>query len=266
LAEPGFDAGAFEARLRTDRLGRVLLAHAEVESTNDAAWESLAGGRPDGAVIVADVQRRGRGRAGRTWHTSPGRGLALSVLLRAEGAPRAPGLLPLAAGLALARGLEVLGARAALKWPNDLLIAGRKVAGILCESRGPAATVVGVGVNVAQSPADFPPEIALSATSLAMEGCSASREVVAAEFLNALEPLRAELLAGAGERVLEAWRARAGFWGRPVRVRTPGGPARGVARGVTSDGALLLEREDGGTIAVLAGDLETEGVEEGERP
>ena len=266
MAEPSFDRSACQACLSTRRLGRSLVVRAAVESTNDVAWEALASGLPDGTAVAADVQTRGRGRAGRAWHTSPGKGLALSVLLHrgcdAASGTRAggSGLLPLAAGLALARGLERLAVRAELKWPNDLLLAGRKLAGILCESRrttaGTEAAVIGVGVNVAQSPEDFPPELATTATSLAMEGCSAPRERVAAEFLNALEPLVTQLEEGGREALIEAWRARASFWGRMVRVRTAGGEVSGVARALGQDGALLIEREGGGSIAVLAGDLE----------
>ncbi len=244
-------------------MGRSLVARAAVESTNDVAWEALAAGLPDGTAVVADVQTRGRGRAGRAWHLSPGKGLALSVLLL-QGCERGQlAMLPLAAGLALARGLERLAVRAELKWPNDLMLAGRKLAGILCESRrtttGTEVAVIGVGVNVAQVPEDFPPEIAAGATSLAMEGCSAPRERVAAEFLNALEPLVTELEEGGREALIEAWRARASFWGRRVRVRTPGGEVSGVARALDENGALVIEREGGGSVAVLAGDLELPG-------
>jgi len=275
LADPRFDRGRFEARLGTRFVGRRLLARAEVESTNDVAWEALAQGMPDGTTVVADAQTRGRGRAGRAWQTGPGKGLALSVLLHAgcEMRPGGRGALPLAAGLALARALDRLGARAELKWPNDLLIGGRKVAGILCESRLGAAAevaadafVVGAGVNVGEEPADFPPVLEGSATSLAIEGVSTSREEVAAEFLNALETLWTELEEGDRGVVLAAWRERASFWGRTVRVRTPGGEVTGVARGLSDGGGLVLDREGGGEVTVLAGDLELPGPgEEGRR-
>ncbi len=263
MAETLFERAAYEARLTTRSLGRTLIARAEVASTNDVAWDALGEGLPDGTAVVADAQTRGRGRAGRDWHTGPGKGLALSVLLQ-SGCDRRPlGLLPLAAGLALARGLERLGARAELKWPNDLLLAGRKLAGVLCESRGvrgAEAAVIGAGVNVAHAPEDFPPALAAVATSLAMEGCVTTREAVAAEFLNALEPLWNELREGDPMAVLGAWRSRAGFWGRAVRVRTPGGPVDGIARALDDDGALVIEDASGATITVLAGDLDIAGA------
>jgi len=275
LADPLFDRRRFEARLGTRFLGRRLLARAEVESTNDVAWEALAQGMPDGTTVVADAQTRGRGRAGRAWHTGRGKGLALSVLLHGgcEARPVLGGALPLAAGLALARALDRLGARAELKWPNDVLLGGRKVAGILCESRGVAAAeseaadalVIGAGVNVGEEPADFPALFAGTATSLAIEGVRTSREAVAAEFLNALEPLVSELEEGDRGAVLAAWRERASFWGRTVRVRTPKGEVAGVARGLSAGGGLVLDCEGRGEVTVLAGDLELPSNGEGER-
>jgi BirA family transcriptional regulator, biotin operon repressor / biotin---[acetyl-CoA-carboxylase] ligase len=273
-----FDRVRFASRLTTRRLGRTLVARAEVGSTNDEAWDALAADAPDGTVVVADVQTRGRGRAGRAWHTAPGRALALSVLLHRGCDRRSLGLLPLAAGLAVAQALEALGAAPTLKWPNDVLLAGRKVAGVLCESRrihpapgrptsppgrevAPAgardAAVVGVGVNVAQGAGDFPPEIAGTATSLALAGVAADRESVAAAFLDALERLWVELQEGGRAALLAAWSERADFWGRTVTVSAPGGVVRGVARALDPDGALVLAFEDGTEAVVMAGDLET---------
>lgn len=273
-----FDRVRFGTRLTTRRLGRTLMARAEVGSTNDEAWDALAVDAPDGTIVVADAQTRGRGRAGRTWHTASGRALALSVLLHQGCDRRTLGLLPLAAGLAVAQALETLGAAPALKWPNDVLLGGRKVAGVLCESRriqpapgystsppgqegvsvvARAAAVVGVGVNVAQDAGDFPPEIAETATSLALAGIATDRESVAAAFLDALEILWSGLQAGGRAELLAAWSARADFWGRTVTVRAPAGELRGVARALDPDGALVLVLEDGTETLVLAGDLET---------
>jgi len=270
LASPGFDRARFAARLATRRLGRSLVARAEAESTNDVAWEALGAGSPDGTVVVADVQTRGRGRAGHSWHTAPGHGLALSVLLHQGCDRRQLGTLPLVAGLALARALETLGARAELKWPNDLLLAGRKVSGILAESRrtfeGTDAAVIGVGVNVGHGPEDFPPELCARATSLAMEGCRATREEVAAEFLNALEPLWAEHQEGDRRAALDAWTARATFWGRTLRVTGGAGDVVGVARGLDDFGALILERDTGERVAIYAGDVEGAGSVDVEPP
>jgi BirA family biotin operon repressor/biotin-[acetyl-CoA-carboxylase] ligase len=260
LADPTFDRARFARLLVTRRLGRTLVARAEADSTNDVAWEALAAGAPDGTVVVADAQARGRGRAGRAWYMAPGKGLALSLALHFGCEPRRAGSLPLVAGLALARALDGLRLATELKWPNDLLVAGRKLSGILCERRrlaaGTDAAVIGVGVNVHEQQDDFPPGLHGTVTSLALEGKRASREEIAARFLNAFEPLWAEHQEGEGRGALAAWKERAAFWGRTVAVRGPGGPLTGVARDLDGDGALILELADGRTATVVAGDVD----------
>ena len=262
MAESTFDRRVFERRLATRRLGRTLIARAETPSTNDLAWEALATGAPDGAVVVADAQPRGRGRDGRTWHLAPGKGLALSLVLHQGCDRRHSGILPLVAGVALARALETLGVVATLKWPNDLMVGARKLAGILCESRRlPAGTdvaVIGIGVNVSEQQADLPAALRGRATSLALEGCRASRESVAAAYLNALEPLWVEHQEGGRAAILDDWRRRVDYWGRTVTVRTPGGPLSGIARDLTPDGGLVLRLECGSEVVALAGDLDVD--------
>jgi BirA family transcriptional regulator, biotin operon repressor / biotin---[acetyl-CoA-carboxylase] ligase len=275
LADATFDRVRFADALRTRSFGHRLLVRAEVGSTNDVAWDAFAEGAPDGVTVVADAQTHGRGRAGRTWHTAPGLGLALSIALHPGCDRRQQGTLPLVAGLALAEGLEALGVRSRLKWPNDVLVGNRKLAGILCESRrmplpGGALTdavVLGVGVNVAQRAEDFPQELSerarLAPTSLALEGYAATREAVAAAFLNALEPLWTAHAEGGREQVLDRWRARADFWGRPVTVRTPTGAVSGTARALDADGGLVVKLAGGGETTVLAGDLDVVEAESG---
>jgi BirA family biotin operon repressor/biotin-[acetyl-CoA-carboxylase] ligase len=266
LAEPSFDRRAFEQRLTTRRLGRTLIARAETPSTNDLAWELLSAGAPDGTTAVTDAQPEGRGREGRAWHLAPSKGLALSLVILQGCDRRQNGTLPLVAGLALAQALERFRVTATLKWPNDLLVGPRKLAGVLCESRrlpeGTDVAVVGVGVNVSQQQDDFPLELRGVATSLAMEGCRARREEVAAEFLNALEPLWTEHQEGGRAGVLDQWRKRAGYWGRMVTVRTPAGPLSGVARDLSEDGGLVLRLESGREVVALAGDLDAAAPEE----
>lgn len=259
MADPAFDRRRFESLLTTRRLGHVLIARAETASTNDDAFDALAQGLGDGVTVAADRQTQGRGRAGRTWSHAPGLGLALSSALHLGCDVRQMTAVPLAAGLALAAGLERLGARPELKWPNDLLLGGRKVAGILCEIRrdasGSDAAVIGVGVNVRQQREDFAGELASTATSLRIEGHDVLIEDVAAHFLNALEPWWDELQEGDRAALLAAWTKRATFWGRPVTVRTPAGDVSGEARRLDADGALVLALADGRELTVTAGDL-----------
>lgn len=260
MAESTFDRAAFTVGLRTRRLGHALFTRTEVESTNDVAWELAQRGADEGACVVADLQTRGRGRQGRSWHTAPGKGLSLSLLLHPGCDPGAFGTAPLVAGLALARAIESLGVPARLKWPNDLLVGTRKLSGVLVESRrgadGTDVAVMGVGVNVSQTAEDFPHELRERATSLAMEDCATTREAVAAAFLNALEPLWDEHLEGDRHVALEAWRKRAAFWGRPVTVKTPAGAVAGVARDLDDLGGLVVDVAHGEPVTVYAGDLE----------
>jgi len=255
LADPAFDAAAFHRHLRTRTLGRALVSFDEVGSTIDEAWAGHARGAAHGTLVTAAVQTRGRGRSGRSWSTPRGN-LAMSLLLADGCASRPLHLLPLAAGLALDAALAAHGAQTTLKWPNDVLIGGRKVSGILAERRGTGqstAVVLSMGVNVANHPEALGDD-ALPATSLAAEGVTATPEEVAAGFLGAFEPWWDALAHGAPE-LLDAWRTRARFWGTAVRVRTPGGVTHGVARTLDEHGRLVLE-VDGSPVAVVAGDLE----------
>jgi BirA family biotin operon repressor/biotin-[acetyl-CoA-carboxylase] ligase len=267
LAESTFDRAHFTRALRTGRLGHVLFTRTEVESTNDEVWDLAQQGADEGACVVADAQSRGRGRQGRGWHTAPGKGLALSVLLHAGcDPPRSPaeasryGTAPLVAGVALALAFDALGIEARLKWPNDLLMGGRKVSGLLAEGRrtadGVDCVVLGLGVNVAQSTEDFPAELRALATSIALQGRPVAREYVAAAFLNALEPLWDEHQEGDARQALDLWRERAAFWGRPVTVDSPAGRIEGTARDLDDRGGLVIAPASGPPITVYAGDLQ----------
>jgi BirA family biotin operon repressor/biotin-[acetyl-CoA-carboxylase] ligase len=255
LAE--FDAQRFADRLGTGFVARTFEVRKTTASTNDDAWVALAAGGPDGVAVIADEQRSGRGRMGRQWSHAVGQGLALSVGLRVPRGAAATSTIPLAAGLAVADALAALGFEPRLKWPNDVLLDGRKVAGVLCEMRRMReddAVVVGIGVNVAQRPQDFPPTLAGQATSLAIAGAAVSLEDAAARVCDALEVRVLQLRRGDRAGVLEAWSARAAFWGEPVTVRAPDGDVTGVALRLDPDGALVL-RMEGGEWTAMAGDL-----------
>jgi BirA family biotin operon repressor/biotin-[acetyl-CoA-carboxylase] ligase len=220
-------------------------------STNDRARERAEAGAPPWTVVIADEQTRGRGRAGRTWSSPAGRGLWLSFLAP-HPAARAP-LAPVLVGLALARAVaRVCGLEALVKWPNDLWLGDRKVAGILCEAAA-GALVVGVGVNVRQRPEDFPDEIRGRATSLeAAAGRSVSRALLAGELLRGARAL----LDGAaprldGELGLELER-RDLLRGRALRI----GDVRGKGAGVDPQGRLRVLTADGSIRAVVAGHVE----------
>lgn len=252
-------AGALAAALAArggPRLPAVEWAPSIV-STNDRLKALARGGAPEWTTVLADEQTGGRGREGRTWVSPPG-GLYLSVLLR----PRFSrvGLLPLAAGVAVAEAADELGVGTELKWPNDVLAAGGKLAGILSEAAsGPAGiewVVLGIGVNVALDRDGVPPGIRESVTSLAAEGGGgATVPGVAASVLARLAVCYDALGANPGALVA-AWRERAApWWGGLVDVRTAGGSLRGRLRDVDDEGALVLELDGGERKRVLSGEV-----------
>lgn len=233
---------------------------ASTGSTNADVLALAAQGAPEGTVVVADEQTAGRGRLGRAWVSPPGSGLWCSVLVRmAPSTDR--GLLPLLAGVAVVEAARRHGVEAALKWPNDVVIDGpavdggpgpRKLAGILAETDGDDAVVVGIGINVSQSRADLPVP---AATSLLLEGETVDRADLLVDLLTVLhgqiEGLRRD---GAG-LAMDAYRQHCLTIGRDVTVALPTGEElRGRAIGVGEDGQLHVRTAEK-TVMVAAGDV-----------
>ena len=221
-----------------------------------AAWAE--GGAPHGAVVVAEHQRAGRGRWGRTWADEPGQSLMLSVVLRPALDGGGGGLVPLAAGLALAEALDAFGVAASVKWPNDVRQGGRKLAGVLAEASwaGRRPTVVlGVGLNVEQ--ATFPPSLAEVATSVRLvTGRPVERLAPLAPFLGRLARRLADAEAHAARLVADV-EGRMEGRGEDVAVAFPGtdrAPVEGRVVGLDATGALRLET-DGGERVVHAGEV-----------
>ena len=220
---------------------------ASVDSTQRYAAELAAAGAADGTVVVADTQTAGRGRRGRVWDDTPGASLLLSIVIRSSLAPALLPTLSLAAGVAVAEALETAASvTARLKWPNDVLVDGRKIAGILLERHG-TAVVLGAGVNVSQR--SFPEALATRATSVAREGGRADREAILPAVLDAIGRWRERLEREGFEAVRARWAALATLGGQ---VRVDG--VAGVALGLDDDGALLVGTVSG-AVRVLAGDV-----------
>lgn len=226
--------------------------HEQLGSTNDRARELASKGAAPWTVVLAEEQTRGRGRSGDAWHSPPGSGLWISTVVPAEGPP-AP-CLPLRVGLAAARATEeVSGVPVGIKWPNDLMIAGRKVGGILCE-RANGAVVAGVGINVRTPDEGFPPGLAAVATSAEVEaGRRVPRGGLATLLLVGLRDRLGEA-AGAGAERLDADEMaelthRDVLRGRRLRSET----GEGTGRGIDAGGALRIERPDGRVERVVAG-------------
>ena len=225
-----------------------------------------AGGAAHGTVVLADHQTAGRGRQGRHWHSPPGENLTFSAVLRPDISPADAPPLSLAAAVGLARGVApFLSDAPTLKWPNDLLVKGRKLCGILVEMSAGARTinhlVVGVGLNV--NVTGFPEELAGQATSLRLEaGTALPREEVLASVLNELEPCFQRLFDEGAAPIIQAWQEHTDWLGQRVTVSRPGGVVSGVAEGLDGAGGLRLRLEDGTEEVVVAGDVTTDEEQE----
>jgi BirA family transcriptional regulator, biotin operon repressor / biotin---[acetyl-CoA-carboxylase] ligase len=244
----------------TNRLGRLasrIVYLPTTGSTNDVASSLAASADHEGAIVIAGAQTAGRGRRGHAWLSPPGSGLYVSVVLtpaRATDRDRATTLITLAAGVALAEGLETATAlRVDLKWPNDLFVARRKLGGILSEGVADAV-VVGYGINVSEMA--FPPDLAGRATSLETEAANpVDRARVLAETLVALARRYDDLLAGRFDAILDEWRARApAARGARVSWTTSSGTQIGVTDGIDDRGALLV-RMNARTERIVAGEV-----------
>jgi BirA family biotin operon repressor/biotin-[acetyl-CoA-carboxylase] ligase len=230
-----------------------------VQRTGSTNADLLARGGPEGQVLVAEEQTAGRGRMGRSWVSKPGASLTFSVLLRPASVPPARrGWLPLLTGVAVATAVRSVAAvPATLKWPNDVLVGDRKLAGILAEQSG-EAVVIGIGVNVATAADALPVSpTGLQATSLLVEGADVARDVLLTEVLRQLEHYYLRFRSDPGERsgVLAAYRTLCATLGRQVRVELPGDRSlAGVAEDVDADGRLLVRAADT-TTPISAGDV-----------
>lgn len=223
-------------------------------STNDDVRKLAMEGAPEGSMVFADAQDQGRGRRGRKWMSRPGEAVLGSVLLRPPLSPQEATLLPLVAAVAICNALRETGVKdAGIKWPNDVLISGRKVCGVLCEMSvdmdGIEFAVLGFGLNVHTPLSAFPPELQEIACSLASEtGGEWSRVDVTGRILQQLERLLELVYNGECDQVLAEWREGSVTLGQRVTVTQGDGSSRvGVAEEVDASGALRV-REDDGTL------------------
>jgi BirA family transcriptional regulator, biotin operon repressor / biotin---[acetyl-CoA-carboxylase] ligase len=245
------------ARSRLGKIASRTFYFQATGSTNDVASTLTASGIGEGAVVLADAQTAGRGRRGRSWFSPPLSGLYVSVVFEprravidstgdtlgdpGNQANRARMLLTLTAGVAIAEGVQATtGLHADIKWPNDLLIGPRKLAGILAEGAAADAVVLGYGINVGAMA--YPPELASRATSLEVElGRAIDRTTLCVETLVALARRYDDLVEGRFDAILGAWRERApGSTGRRVMCETSSGPQSGITAGIDEQGALLV--------------------------
>jgi BirA family biotin operon repressor/biotin-[acetyl-CoA-carboxylase] ligase len=248
---------------RAGSIGRRLHWLESTGSTNDVAARLAESGAEEGTTVVAEMQTAGRGRHGRIWFSPPGAGLYVSVIVRPgtglDNGESPAALLTLASGVAIAEAIRaVTGLPAEIKWPNDVLIGGRKLAGILAEAAVQAGVVqfivVGFGVNL--QPAAYPPPLASRVTSIEIETTRpAERALILAAILAALGERYADLRAGRFDAILSAWRQLApSLQGALVEWDSPAGAVRGVAQDIDRHGALLV-RVGGKVERVIAGEV-----------
>jgi BirA family biotin operon repressor/biotin-[acetyl-CoA-carboxylase] ligase len=224
-------------------------------STNDVVAQLARSGAREGLVVFAESQTRGRGRHGRTWASPRGKGLWFSVLLRPRLQPPAAQKLTVAASVAVARAVRLAGsADARIKWPNDVAVGGRKVAGILTEARGGTA-IMGIGVDVNCRRDDFPADVRPVATSLQIEtGKPQDRAALAAALLDELDAVYRAALSDFGA-VVDEWARLCATLGKHIVVGMGRRRIEGYAQALGGDGALLVRRDSGQIERILGGDL-----------
>ena len=253
------------ARLPDNQIvGRDIRVFEETNSTNDVAEKLGRDGVREGVVIFAEAQKKGRGRLGRQWLSPARKGLWFSVLLRPDLRPQSATQLTVVAATALARAIRrQTNLTPEIKWPNDILLRGKKVAGILTELSAELDhikyVIIGIGVDVNLAATDLPLDLRKIATSLRIEsGAPVSRPELAAAVLRELDADYARLRAGQFEALADEWEAQCTTIGRSVTIRIGDRVQRGVAEALDAEGALLLRTQHGRLERILGGDVTVE--------
>lgn len=245
--------------LTTTELGRTMTHLDEVDSTNTYGRKMTRDDAPHGTLIVAEHQTGGRGRSGRQWHSAPGEALQFSLLIRPPLSPARAALITQIAAAAGAVALEKLGVDCLIKWPNDLLIDGRKICGILtemsCELDRIDWIIMGVGINVNQQ--SFPDDLKQKTTSLhIITNKPQNRAKLLASFLNAFEPLYQDYLAHPdGPQCLEICRSKSALTGKVIAYEQAGRLIEATVLDIDTEGRLLVRHHDGSKEALLSGEV-----------
>lgn len=262
-SEDPYGKVSIQSRISGKVLGSSLKFHQEVDSTNNVLKRLAAENAPEGTTVISDAQAEGRGRRGRAWVSPPGLGIWMSVLLRPNLHPSQVQTLTLAASAAVMRALVPLGIEGmGIKWPNDIIINGKKVCGILTEMSAEAERVewviIGIGLNVNHDHGDFQSEIRDIATSLRLSGKrekSYNRSEIAANIINELDAAYQEFLGKGPEWVVEEWKKWNVTLGKRIRIISQTGDREAEATDITPDGRLIVRYADGTTGEVLSGEV-----------
>jgi len=248
--------------LETQLFGKKELHYFEsIDSTNVHAREAALHGCEEGVVFIAETQTAGHGRRGRSWFSGAETGLCLSLVLRPHFAPAQLTLLPLLTAVAVLEAIEMTtGLQASVKWPNDLLLGGKKICGILTEASFDLETidyiVIGVGLNVNTTAEQIPVELKDIATSLHLEaGDLFNRAALVRAFLTCFEERYLHSCANGFDDVMAVWQEKNCTTGHPVIIQQENQQIEGVAEGITQEGALILRTPEGGIEYIMSGDL-----------
>lgn len=257
---PVLDVERIRAARRNACLGAVLHYRESTESTNSDAHQVARSGVAEGVAVLAEAQTRGRGRLGRVWVSPPRRNLYLSIVLRPQAPISAAPQLALVAGAAAAAAIRRWCSLAVLKWPNDVLIDGRKVCGILAEMDtapdGNAYVVIGIGVNLNMADEDFPPELRDKATALQSAiGSVIDRTAFTIALLEELEDRYRRYQQAGFAAIRQEWESLSGFFGRSVTVDDGGRSCHGTALGLDEEGRLRLQLASGEVTYIVSGDV-----------
>ena len=255
------DLAQIAPRLNGRRLGGKLHYFAELGSTNTHARVLAEGGAAEGEIVIAESQTEGRGRLGRRWESPPFVNLYLSVVLRPRLAPACAPQITLMAGVALVETIQPLIEQTPMiKWPNDILVGGKKIAGVLseavCDSERVAHVILGIGFNLNYRSSSMPPQIRNRATSVAdLTGNSVERESALLRLIHNLDRCYGDLEESGFESLRPRWDRYFGLRGRRVRIENFDQVFMGYARGIDRDGALLVEDDRGALQKIYAGDV-----------
>lgn len=248
--------------IETDRFGKHIHFYESVESTQKEAHRLAYDGAPEGTVVVAEEQRTGRGRLGREWFSHPKRGVWMSMIVRPDLPPQKAPQFTLISAVAAANAIEeVTGLHPEIKWPNDILINGKKVVGILTELQAEAdkisSLIIGVGMNVNHDSEDFPKSVRKTATSLSIEkGEKISRAQLIQTFLRYFEKYYALYLNKGFAPVKLLWETYSTSIGKVITATTVTGKIVGRALGITDEGVLKIEDGHGVIHEVYSADIE----------
>jgi BirA family transcriptional regulator, biotin operon repressor / biotin---[acetyl-CoA-carboxylase] ligase len=261
LPSAPLDTARVRALLSAQRLGATLHYFQEIGSTNTYARELAERGAVEGEIVLAEAQTQGRGRLGRRWESPPFSNLYLSIILRPKLPPRDAPQITLTAAVAL---VETVGfflpSAPSIKWPNDILFDGKKLAGILteaaCDAERVEYVILGIGLNLNYRAGAMPEELRRRATSLAdLTGKNVPRESVLVRLIQCLDRCYGELEATGFEGLRPRWEAHFALRDQRVRVELGAETLIGRARGIGRDGALIVEDERGQSRSVVAGDV-----------